>query len=198
MRLVTGDFRSIFMLVLVSAALALFVVVNRMAQTIRLDLDNVQSVTIRDYWFGLSFLTPIESAYSLTEVNGAWVGTVRFSISVRLNMHEEAISIPAHVVREFRQILETAAPFAGEYTPARFYTDSYPSLTLGFQNEAGTFEVFSRSQGEDYVPWAATVNGRSYVIDSAIPMRALETLMPYLKRDVLRKLLEQMRAEAAG
>ena len=79
----------------------------------------------------------------------------------------------------------------GEYTPRIEHTDDYLELTIRLHTATGVTEFFSASQGEDHVPWRVDIGARRYVIGSAAPAQALRQLLPWLRRDELRRLWEE-------
>jgi hypothetical protein len=184
---------SILALALFSLALAGCGAVERwFTPTIRLDLSGVQSVTIEDSWVGLAPM--YASTYTLSDEDGAWVGSVLFMYGNDESVtQEETISIPADAVQRFIDTLETAPAYEGDYEPLFTHTDDYPSITFTFQTSDGIVEVYSRSQGEFAVPWAATLDGKTYIIDSDIPARALEEIAPYLKYEEREAFLDDAR-----
>ena len=41
------------------------------------------------------------------------------------------------------------------------------------------------------MPWGAVIQGQEYVIESDIPMQALNILEPYLKRHILEMMIDE-------
>jgi hypothetical protein len=113
------------------------------------------------------------------------------TFSVRGRTKTESIRIPLSAAQTFFRILGEATLEEREYVPRIMHTDDYPSISveLDLGNETVTF--FTQSQGESHVPWALKIKQKTYVIDSDVPARALEALDPYLKRDVLKLLLDE-------
>jgi hypothetical protein len=70
-------------------------------------------------------------------------------------------------------------------------TDDYPSITIKLHIKGDTVVIFTKSQGKDHIPWGVTLKGETFVAESDVPARALNQLEPYLKGDVLQKLIEQ-------
>jgi hypothetical protein len=160
--------------------------------TIRLDLGGVQSITIEDSWVGLAPM--YASTYTLTDEDGAWVGSALFMYGFDDSVtQEESISIPAEAVQRFIDVMETAPAYEGDYEPLITHTDDYPSIRFTFETDHGTVEVYSSSQGEFAVPWGATADGTTYVIDSDIPARALEEIAPFLKYEEREAFLDEAR-----
>jgi hypothetical protein len=169
----------------------------------RLHLDNVQSITIHDHWSGLHPANPIEADYSLTmDSDGGLVGVAMFSVASGTRTLQESVAIPADVVEEFLQTLETSLLNRGRYTPFFDHTDDYPNIALVVRNGDEFIEVYTESQSESgstwqwfsenwretplhRQPWGARIRGVEYTIDSDIPEQALARLQSYLKTDVL-------------
>lgn len=183
----------ILLLVILSAALAGCGAIERLfTPTIRLDLGDVQSVTIEQSWVGLAPM--YASTYTLTEKDGAWIGSVVFMYGFDETVtQEEDINIPAEAVARFIRIMETAPAYEGEYDPYFDHTDDYPYIGFTFGTDAGAVEVFSGSQGEFAVPWGARIDGVEYTIDSDIPARALDEIAPYLKYEERQAFLDDAR-----
>src|SRR5690349_17301072 len=128
---------SILALVVFSLALAGCGAVERwFTPTIRLDLSGVQSVTIEDSWVGLAPM--YASNYTLTDEDGAWVGSVVFMYGNDESVtQEETISIPAEAVQRFIDIMEMAPAYEGDYQPLFTHTDDYPSMRFTFETDHG-------------------------------------------------------------
>jgi ankyrin repeat protein len=84
-----------------------------------------------------------------------------------------ALRLSAREAALFLDTLAESALFHGEYRPAMFYLDHYPSTRIDVAVKGATISFASESQGEDQVPWQVTVDGRSWIVPSAHPARAL-------------------------
>ncbi len=90
------------------------------------------------------------------------------------------------------QKLAQANPQVGKYEPFILVTDDYPEITIRvLYGQAETIEFYTASQGEEHIPWRVTYNGSSYIVNSGVPMQALEILKPYLAQDLLDNLREE-------
>lgn len=156
----------------------------------RISLSGIESMTIQDHWVGLSPVAPVQADYLLTNVEGALIGGAVFSISYESITQQADINIPADVAAEFLKTLETVDLIRGDYHPLIEWTDDYPSITMTFQMDHGEVSIFTSSQGEYHVPWGATINDTTYVINSEIPMQAFNSLSPYLHRDQLDAMVD--------
>jgi len=151
-------------------------------------LAGARLIRIQDGWGGLG---PSRSAhYELHPSENQFTGEATFSVG-GLNKTEN-IQIPFNAAQTFFRILGEASLENKEYFPQIWHTDDYPSLKieLDLEDEAVTF--FTESQGESHVPWAVKIGEKTYVIDSDVPARALAALNPYLKRDVMKKLHDEL------
>ena len=70
-----------------------------------------------------------------------------------------------------------------EYVPTFTHTDDYPSISIEKVAEGETVVFRTESQGEGHVPWAVESKGKTFVIPTDTPARALEILGPYLRRE---------------
>jgi hypothetical protein len=190
---------SLFLLLILSAALSGCGALGRWFASnsaVQLDLSGVRSVKIADSWVGLSPVSPLLSFYDLTAEDGAWVGTGLIEAGRPILSREEAISVPADAVARFVDILKRAVLVEGEYEAVYERTDDYPVITLTFETAHGTVKVSTGSNTVDNVPWRAEIDGVEYIIDSDVPARALDEIVPYLKYDVRQALIEEIAAEA--
>jgi len=151
------------------------------------ELAKARTIRLEDDWGGLGPSRRVH--YELHPGADQFTGEATFSVSGLTKT--ESVQIPLSAAKSFFQILGEAPLEDREYVPRISHTDDYPSLQieLDLGNETVTF--FTQSQGERHVPWAVKINQKTYVIDSDAPARALAVLDSYLKRDVLKKLLEQ-------
>jgi hypothetical protein len=158
------------------------------------DLNQVQTIRIRDEWNGLSPIAPLGATYDLERAGDQFNGTANFAVGGRSNnplQATEAVELPQEAVQTFLQTLASAPLTEGAYQPHITHTDDYPSIYIELELETGTVAYFTQSQGEAHVPWGAEFNGKSYVINSDAPAKALAALDPYLKREVLDQLKEE-------
>ena len=170
------------------------------------DFSDTYAIEVIDHWDGLAFVRPINSHFALesnkAEVEGnSFNGNATFSVGVQINaegqrssLEQETvpITIPNEVVHLFLQKLAETQPEKGKYEPFFEWTDDYPQITIRLlYGEAETIEFYTSSQGIEHVPWQLTYNGHFYVVNSGVPMQALELLYPYFEQDLLEDLIEK-------
>lgn len=169
-------------------------------QSIIPDLAQTDSIQISDEWTGLSRVAPIEANYSLARSGEGFSGEAKFSVAGYSEQTEltasEAVAIPATATETFLKTLSSLTLKEGKYVPKIEHTDDYPSISIELKLKTDAFRVFTKSQGEGHAPWGVEFKGKTYIVESDAPAKALTALEPYLKRDVLQKLIEQKRAEA--
>ncbi len=163
-------------------------------------LTQAQKFRIEDDWTGLSPLAPIDAHYDLRRQGDQFTGKANFSVAgyTRERTAVEEIAIPETIASDFLKMLsETpieppryALGEGPQYEPYMDHTDDYPSIRIEIELKDQTVNFFTSSQGENHVPWAVSVGEKLYIINSDQPMRALKLLAPYLKKDTLRKLID--------
>lgn len=89
--------------------------------------------------------------------------------------------LPLDVAQTFLRTLSETPVYEGEYQPRISRTDDYPSIEIQVETTAGPVVFFSKSQGENNVPWGVRFAGRTFVSDSALPAEALRALTPQLE-----------------
>ncbi|HEY0070985.1 MAG TPA: hypothetical protein VGE04_13545 [Chloroflexia bacterium] len=161
-------------------------------------LADATTILIQDDWSGLSPVAPLQALYSLERGADGFSGRADFSAGgYRADpiTATETIAIPADVAQKFLEMLaDPALPMKeGTYEPRIDHTDDYPSLGILVELPGGEQVAFgSGSQGEGHVPWGLTYKGKTYIVDSALPSEALDTLRPYLKEEVLERLQQMV------
>lgn len=167
---------------------------NSSLNTTMPDLSQTDSIQINNGWSGLSPVAPIITHYSLQRYEQGFKGEARFSVAGYSKQPRQAsaeIEIPLNPAQSFLKTLATVSLKEGKYEPKIEHTDDYPAISFELKTGTDTVLIFTKSQGEGHVPWGVTFKGKTFVVDSDVPARALKELEPYLKRDVLRKLIEQ-------
>ncbi|HKP53304.1 MAG TPA: hypothetical protein VJ183_11720 [Chloroflexia bacterium] len=161
-------------------------------QVILTQLTQADSLKIEDDWTGLSLVAPIIAHYDLRRQNGNFVGTAYFSVAGyrEARTATEEIDVPEEAALNFLRMLTQSPAVSGHYEARIEHTDDYPSISIKIGIRNDSFEFFTSSQGEDHVPWGLHINGSTYVINSNQPAKALESLQPYLKSDILEKLIK--------
>ncbi len=169
------------------------------------DISTAYSITIIDNWGGLNPVAPINSLYILENPenfidNEHFQGSALFSVGgYWSNTQKEtaSINVPKDVIQSFLKKLSQVSPKNGEYEPFAEWTDDYPEITIRvLYGNAETIEFYTSSQGDEHIPWKVTYNGKSYVINSGVPMQALKMLNDYLAQDVLDNLMEEVEKQA--
>jgi hypothetical protein len=179
---------------MIGITLALLFLIGCGASSALPDLNQVQTIRIRDEWNGMSPIAPLGATYELERAGDHFAGTANFTVGGRGGkplQASEAVELPQEAVQTFLQTLASAPLMEGAYEPNITHTDDYPSIYVELELETGPVAYFSQSQGEGHVPWGAEFNGKTYVINSDAPAKALAALEPYLKREVLDQLKEQ-------
>jgi hypothetical protein len=166
------------------------------------DISTAYSITIIDNWSGLNPAAPINSLYILENPTDhiddtQFQGSALFSAggySGTTKKETTQINVPKDVIKEFLHKLSQASPVNGNYEPFFEHTDDYPEITIRvLYGNAETIEFYTSSQGDEHIPWKVTYDSNSYVVNSGTPTQALEILKPYLAKDVLEKLVEQIK-----
>jgi len=155
------------------------------------DLLEADGIQIKDDWAGFGW---IEAHYSLQRHQQGFKGTAHWRANLRGRIPEAAnedVEIPLDVAQSFLKTLARTSLREGKYKPKIDHTDDYPSISIEFEVKEEIVKIFTESQGEGNIPWGVTIRGKTFVVGSDIPARALKELEPYLKRTVLQKLLEQ-------
>ena len=161
-----------------------------------LEVANIRAISIQDNWVGLSDIAPILSYYSLLPNGEEFTGLVNFDVGgySRKNRISELqdLHVPAKAIQLFLNKLQTTSIREGDYQPTIEHTDDYPTLEIRIVLTNFDLTFYTSSQGERHTPWGMTCFGHTYVIDSATPMDALDILLPYLKKDRLKVLEDQV------
>ena len=164
------------------------------------DLSQSDSIQISDEWTGLSRVAPIEANYSLARSGEGFSGEAKFSVAGYSKQTEltasEAIVIPSAAAETFLKALSSLTLKEGKYEPKIEHTDDYPSTSIELKLKGDTIRIFTKSQGAGHAPWGVEFKGKTYTVESDVPAKALQGLEPYLKRDVLQRLIEQKKSEA--
>lgn len=158
-------------------------------------LDDVASIEIHDDWTGFSPMAPIKAHYSLRRSGGGLKGRASFSIggySGHPRSAQAQISVPRSTAAKFVKLLVASPLTLGKYRPRLTVTDGYPSISITVKTKKTkepTLVFHTESQGATHVPWGLRIGGEAYTITSPEPARALKMISPYLKHDVLERLM---------
>ena len=142
-------------------------------------LGNARAIRVSNAWNGLG--TPSRSDYTLRRGAGGFAGGP--TTGAEAQRAGDAVSIPMDTAQSFLKMLGDSRLEDREYVPRFEHTDDYPTIEIEITLDNGPVSFHTESQGADHVPWAATIDGKTYVIPSAVPARALELLAPFLARD---------------
>ena len=157
-------------------------------------VPNARSVKIRDDWAGLSPAAPILAHYLLDRTADGLAGIADFSVGEYAGTPittAVTIAIPENVVNDFLARLAAVPLKEGTYTPRIEHTDDYPNISVTIDVSGDVISFYTQSQGTDHTPWAASINNKEYVIETAEIAEALRLLDPYLEDDVLERLVEE-------
>ena len=160
------------------------------------DVTSATAFRLRNDWAGLSTASPITILYSVTKgTDGSFTGTGDFSVAggtPKVVTSTESIAIPADVASAFLQKVAAFPTKEGTYAPAITHSDDNPLLTITVDTPGeGTLTIYSQSQGDQHIPWGASIAGKNYVIDTPAPAEAIALLDPYLKREVRQQLIDK-------
>jgi hypothetical protein len=157
-------------------------------------LSEATGIRILDSWNGLSPFAPVTIRYELKNGSAGFTGQGNFSVGYPPTGTVETVTLPVGAAGKFFSTLDDPAmPVQeGTYEPLITHTDDYPSLIIHLDFSGGEkVTYFSNSQGAGHVPWGLTYKDKTYIVNSPIPSYALDTLWPYLKREVVIDRLEQ-------
>lgn len=157
-------------------------------------LREAVAVEIEDAWVGLG--NPHKVLYELERQGSGLTGKARFEAGWSEEVTATAdITISEDTTLKFLETLAQSPAVYGHYEPRIEHTDDYPSLSIDIRLPDQPVHFYSRSQGETHVPWGLDIQDNTFIINSDEPAKALDLLKPYLKRDVLRKLLDEQWAK---
>lgn len=161
------------------------------------NLAHAQSIAIDDVWNGFNRAAPIEAHYALQRGADGFAGHADFSAGRSYpggpKQARADIVIPQAAIDKFFAALTQTPLHLGPYAPTRRHTDDYPDIAITLAVDGREIVFASQSQGKERMPWQVKIDGREYVCESGQPAAALELLAPYLKRDVLNAILEQLK-----
>jgi hypothetical protein len=162
-------------------------------------ISEIRSISIQDDWAGLIDYGPTLSYYSLMPNGSEFTGLVNFTVGGDFNKRPISetndLHIPTKGIEAFLKKLASTSYRKGKYEPFEQWTDDYPSLEIRVLLRHDEISFHTTSQGEYHTPWAMIYLGQTFVVDSATPMDALKVLLPYLKKDRLAALEDQVLKE---
>ena len=128
------------------------------------------SISIVNEWVGFG---PARSRrIELSRAGEGFAGRLSESTG-RRDPVSRPLQLPGREAERFLKALVESACFEGTYKPIMTHTDDYPGLQIEVTAGNEKFVFSSASQGEDHVPWALQAKGRSWVVPSSHPARAL-------------------------
>jgi hypothetical protein len=172
-------------------------------------LTQTRFLKIADTWNGLTYLAPVEAIYNLERGRDGFTGRADFEVGgneksslIKQYNASADITIPEVVAQRFLNMLAESQAQEGIPNYTEQCCDNYPSLSIELQLEGSKIVFHSASlqvegsrwgsvfKGGSRVPWGLEFTGQTYVINSARPAEAYALLNPYLKKEVLEKLIE--------
>ena len=110
------------------------------------------------------------------------------AVYTRINAHasppvltrDADVVIPLDVIQRFLEMLLQSPVKEGIYRPSVPRTGGSRKTRVELDLETETVTFFTESLADGGIPWGATFGGRTYVIESDIPSKALRVLDPYL------------------
>jgi len=119
------------------------------------------------------------------------VGFIGVASSTRINAHasppvvtrDADVVVPLDAFQRFLETLLQAPVKEGIYRPSVPRTGGSPKTRVELNLETETVTFFTESLADGGIPWGATFGGRTYVIESDIPSKALRILDPYISLD---------------
>ena len=171
-------------------------------------LQAVRAIQIEEDWGGFNDLAPVIAHYDLVSTNGTFKGTGFFSVGGQSGIPGcEAvtstvdITIPGSAMHDLLDTLQKVRPEAGAY-PTPSCCDDYASLKIDLNLPTEHVVFFSTSDAGEFiltpppddrmpwrglyghVPWAVTLDGNTYIVNSALPAQGLAAIDSYLRKDV--------------
>ena len=179
------------------------------------DFTQTNSLVLEDSWGGYCGLEGVAATYDLQRDVDGFTGKATFSVRGEPFDVREVITdvmIPGDIAKQFLSTIQLSPVREGEYEYADVQgcCDHYLSLSIALQVPDGKVRFYSPSrevngrrwgsifEGGDRIPWAVGVAGKIHVCNSAQPAKAYSLLDPYLKKEVLRKLIEEIGENPEG
>jgi hypothetical protein len=157
---------------------------NLTGMTLVEDSAFLEELRIQNNWMGLAEPSSRSTEYRLLR-DADYLKGYRISASGRgcrvADNRGEVQPVPEFVVRYVLALLENIRLYREAYRPYIACLDDYPLLRMQLLVGEHLIEFFSRSQGEDHVPWAVVCGEGRWVTYSTAPSRALAALMPFLR-----------------
>ncbi len=158
------------------------------------NLTDATSFNLRDDWSGFINYVTKYANYNLKRNGNQFEGDADFHISVSQEATRHIV-IPLNVAQAFLQTLEQIPLEEGPYTPKINQADTYLiDIAIQILTNAGPLDIFTNSQNDrnatGNAPWGVNFMGRTFVVNSDIPAKALDTLRPYLHEEVIEELIK--------
>ena len=153
------------------------------------DVRRAARVVFQEAWVGYHRASPRCAVYELRRTPaGGLVGQGTLTANQK-RARRVRVAIRSISARAFLEALASIALDLSPYAPRRTRTDDYPRLDLFLQvpllahgDLGGCVHLHSTSQGEAHAPWAASLEGRTYVVRTDAVHLALDRLCPPLGR----------------
>jgi ankyrin repeat protein len=143
-------------------------------------LLSADAIDVRDRWNGMG--RPRDRRVQLSrDADGGFSGVETTGERERARnpgtttTERRTIRLTKEQARLFLETLVGSAAVGGTYRP-RMTLDNYPHLEIEIRAAAGSSTFSTRSVGADHTPWALDTGGRTLVVPSSHPGRALRFL----------------------
>lgn len=151
------------------------------------DVRRADRVVFQDAWVGYHEDSPLCAVYELRRSPaGGLVGQGTLTSAAKRSRRVR-VAIRSVAARAFLEALAAIELVLAPYAPLRTRTDDYPRLDLFLQvpllrhgDRGGCVHFHSTSQGEARAPWAASLEGRTYVAHTDAVHVAIRALSPSL------------------
>jgi hypothetical protein len=163
-----------------------------------LDTSRAEVVLIQDVWIGYHHASPIAARYALRRGRGGGLsgeGVLSTALTKRPKL--VPVAMKSATASAFLNALASADLVPGAYAPVRDHTDDYPRIEIVVQvpadnigDRSGILLLYTESQGDLHVPWAAFVGGAAYVVQDDTIGRALRALDRTLAKPELRRMAD--------
>lgn len=153
------------------------------------DLADVRSLVVRDYWMGMHARAPFLLLWDFNATPDGMTGRATFSVR-DAQPHEEERTLPRSTVAKFVKAISSALATDHPYEPHVDHTDDMPEIEIVIHARGGLCLLRTTSQGEHHSPWCAIIQGQCYTLPEDAVGRALNALRGPLGRERLQSLLD--------
>jgi hypothetical protein len=181
------------------------------------EFTHANAIAISDSWAGFGYIDVASASYELERKEGVFTGLATFTVqgdSTRLGVHKVVtdVTVPADVADQFLSVIAESRAEEGEYDFDKISgcCDNVPALSITLRTGTAEIEFFSWShqvngqrwgsifKGGNRVPWGVDFDGSTYVVNSGKPAEAYALLDPYLKKNMLADLIDQVGENPEG